>query len=54
MFLFFFRVPFTYTLQARYLVSNPQQLSPVMLAAIIALKLLGLFVLVSVLLFRFA
>ncbi len=35
------RVPFTYTLQARYLVANPQVLSPAALAGIVALQLLG-------------
>lgn len=34
-------VPFTYTLQARYLVDHPQDLSPGYLAFVVALKVLG-------------
>ena len=37
-------VPFTYTLQARYLVDHPVQLSPPLIACITALELLGLYV----------
>merc|ERR1711991_203110 len=37
-------VPFTYTVQARYLVDFPQALSVGAVAAILAVKLLGLFI----------
>ncbi|KAI8924196.1 ergosterol biosynthesis ERG4/ERG24 [Entophlyctis helioformis] len=37
-------VPFTYTLQARYLSMFPQDLSPLMLGGILALNLLGLWI----------
>ena len=37
-------VPFTYTLQARYLVDHPTHLSPAGIALILALKLVGFYV----------
>ncbi|KAM7367598.1 hypothetical protein PAMP_013884 [Pampus punctatissimus] len=37
-------VPFTYTLQAYYLVSHPNPLSPLVLTAIVLLKLIGFYI----------
>lgn len=38
------RVPFTYTLQARYLVNNPIDLTHAQLLTIVALKLVGYYI----------